>query len=65
MFEAMSAYKFNDQDGIYFVTFAVEEWVDVFTREEYKNMVLDSLWFCQTEKVLAVYAWVIHLQTIL
>lgn len=50
---------------MYFVTFALEEWVGIFTREEYKNMVLDSLKFCQTEQGLAVYAWVIHLRTIL
>ena len=64
----MSAYKFNDPDGIYFVTVTVVEWVDVFTREEYKNIILDSLRFCQTEKGLEVYAWVImsnHLHLII
>jgi REP element-mobilizing transposase RayT len=55
----MSAYKFNDPDGIYFVTFTVVEWVDVFTREEYKSIVLHSLQFCQKEKGLEIYAWVI------
>lgn len=55
----MSAYKFDDPDGLYFVTFTVVEWVDVFTRSEYCEIVLDSINFCQKEKGLEVYAWVI------
>ena len=55
----MSAYKFNDPNGLYFVTFTVVEWVDVFTRNEYRDIVLDSILHCQKEKGLEVYAWVI------
>ena len=29
-------YKFHNPDGVYFVSFAVVEWLDVFTRNEYK-----------------------------
>ncbi len=64
----MSAYKFNDPDGIYFVTFTVVEWVDVFTREEYVTILLDSLRHCQKEKGLVVHGWVImtnHLHLII
>ena len=31
-------YKVRDQEGIYFVTFAVVEWIDVFTRPIYKDL---------------------------
>ncbi len=55
----MSAYKFTDPDGLYFVTFTVIEWVDVFTRSQCVNIVLDSLRFCQSEKGLRIHAWVI------
>jgi putative transposase len=64
----MSAYKFNDPDGVYFVTFTVVEWVDVFTREDYTNIVLESLRYCESEKGLEIYAWVImsnHLHLII
>ncbi|MEQ9289303.1 MAG: transposase [Cyclobacteriaceae bacterium] len=64
----MSAYKFNDPEGIYFVTFTVVEWVDVFTRSEYKHIVLESLRYCQKEKGLEIYGWVImsnHLHLII
>ncbi|HOX81759.1 MAG TPA: transposase [Chryseolinea sp.] len=50
-------YKVRDQDKPYFITFAVESWVDVFTQQAYKDIILDSLRFCQKEKSLIVYAW--------
>lgn len=45
-------YKVRDQDSPYFITFAVVEWVDVFTRQLYRDIVLDSLRHCQKEKGL-------------
>ena len=64
----MSAYKFKDDRGIYFVTFTVIERVDVFTRKDYVSIILDSLKHYQTEKGLIIYAWVImsnHLHLII
>ena len=54
-----SSYKFHDPDGLYFVTFAVVEWVDVFTRKDYAEILLESLRFCQKEKGLVIHAWCI------
>ena len=31
--------------------------MDVFTRKEYADIVVDSLQFCQQEKGLVIYAW--------
>lgn len=52
-------YKFRDQEKLYFVSFSVVYWIDVFIRNEYKDILLDSLRFCQKEKGLEVYAWCI------
>ncbi|TVR38057.1 MAG: transposase [Cryomorphaceae bacterium] len=52
-------YKFRDQNQLYFVSFAVVYWIDVFVRNEYKDILLDSLSFCQNQKGLDVYAWCI------
>ena len=52
-------YKIFDQDKIYFVTFAVVYWVDVFTRREYRDLLIESLAYCQKEKGLEIYAWCI------
>ncbi len=52
-------YKFHNPDGIYFVSFAVEGWVDVFTRSEYKNILVENLKYCQEHKGLEIFAWCI------
>jgi len=52
-------YKFQNPEGIYFVSFAIVYWLDVFTRNEYKNIVIDSLHFCQREKGMEIFAWCI------
>ncbi|RZK56542.1 MAG: transposase [Pedobacter sp.] len=53
------AYHIKDQGAVHFVTFTVHQWVDVFTRPIYIDILLDSLTYCQKEKGLEVYAWVI------
>ncbi len=52
-------YKFRNPDGVYFVTFAVVEWVDVFTRKEYRDILIENLKYCQTNKGLEIFAWCI------
>jgi len=49
----------NHQQGIYFVTLTIVEWIDIFTRKELRLLIVDSLNFCIKEKDLIVYAWVI------
>lgn len=53
------AYKFHNPEGLYFITFTTVAWVDVFTRRDYMDIVVDSLRFCQQKKGLRLYAWVI------
>jgi REP element-mobilizing transposase RayT len=53
------AHKFDNPDGIYFVTTAAVEWVDVFTRSYYCDVVVKSLQFCIDKKGLILQAWVI------
>jgi len=52
-------YKFHDNTKLYFVTFTVVDWIDVFTRIEYTEIVYNSLRFCQQEKGLELYAYCI------
>ena len=52
-------YKIRDQDKLYFVTFTVIHWLDVFTRTEYRDIVLYSLKYCQQHKGLEVCAYCI------
>ncbi|HNW69910.1 MAG TPA: transposase [Bacteroidales bacterium] len=52
-------YKFHNPEGVYFISFAVVDWLDVFTRNEYKDIVVESLTFCQKEKGMEIFAWCI------
>lgn len=52
-------YKFHNPEGIYFISFATVYWIDVFIRPNYKDLLLESIAYCQKEKGLIVYAWVI------
>jgi len=61
-------YKFKNPEGLYFATLTVKHWVDVFTRREYKDIVVESLDFCQKNKGLEIFAWVLmsnHLHLII
>jgi putative transposase len=53
------AYRVYDQQENYYVTFTVHQWVDVFTRRVYADILLDNLRYCQAHKGLKIYAWVI------
>jgi putative transposase len=37
------AYRISDQHAPYFITLTIIDWVDIFTRKEYKDIVVDSL----------------------
>lgn len=52
-------YKFHNPEGVYFVSFAVIEWLDVFTRNEYKDILIESLEYCQAHKGMEIFAWCI------
>jgi len=50
-------YFIIDQNAVYFLTFTVTDWVDVFTRNEYKTEIVNSLNYCVSNKGLCIYAW--------
>jgi REP element-mobilizing transposase RayT len=52
-------YKFRDNENLYFISFAVINWIDVFIRNEYKYELVNSWKFCIENKGLEVYGWCI------
>ena len=44
---------------LYFTTTTVVDWMDVFTRPRYKHIIVESLEYCQANKGLDIYAWVL------
>ena len=54
-----TGYKIKDQAGVYYLTLQVVHWTDVFTRQIYRDIVIDSLKFCKENKGLDIFAFVI------
>ncbi len=52
-------YKILDNQSAYFITMTTVGWGDVFTRNNHKMVIVDSLKYCQEYKGLEIYAWVL------
>lgn len=50
-------YKFHDNQGVYFTTSTVVNWIDIFTRLDYKMVIIDSLKYNQQQKGLVIHSW--------
>ena len=55
-------YRIENQNTVYFLTFTVTDWVDVFTRLNYRNIIVESLDYCQKKKGLKLYAWCLSIK---
>ncbi len=54
-----TGYQIKQQDELYFLTFQIVDWVDIFTRPVYRDIVIDSLKYAQENKGLQVFAYVV------
>lgn len=50
-------YKFLNKEGLYFVSFATVNWIDVFVRSEYNNILVSSLKHCSANLGIEIYCW--------
>ena len=50
-------YRVENQNAVYFLTFTVTDWVDVFTRLNYRSIIVESLDYCRKNKGFKLYAW--------
>jgi len=55
----MSELRKADFDAVFFVTLTVVNWIDVFSRQEYVDLLVKNLQFCQQNKGLEIYAYVV------
>lgn len=52
-------YRITDHQSPHFLTLTVVEWIDVFSRQVYKDILLQSLRFCIQNKGLVLNAYVV------
>lgn len=55
----MSEHRKTYEGKVYFVTLTVVGWIDVFTRYEYVQELINNLKYCQKNKGLKIYTYVI------
>jgi putative transposase len=51
--------QIRNQSDLYYLTFQIVQWADLFTRQIYRDIIIESLLYCQKNKGLEVYAYVI------
>ena len=56
---ARKGYIIHNQQEIYYMTFTVVGWIDIFSRQSYRDIVIESFKYCQQKKGLNLHAYVI------
>lgn len=51
-------HKFKNPEGLYFCTLTLVGWIDLFSRDSYRQVLVESLEFCRENKDLHVHAYV-------
>ncbi len=54
-----TGYQIIDQKAPYFLTFQIVDWVDIFTRKIYKDIIIDSFKFMIENRKFQLFAYVI------
>jgi putative transposase len=55
----MGKYRILEQHGLNYLTLTIVGWIDIFSRQRYRDIVIESLKYCQEHKGLHVNAYVI------
>jgi len=66
-YEFEEGYKIRDQAATHFLTFSIMGWIDIFSRQRYRDIILESFKFCRESKKLRIGGYVImsnHIHTI-
>ncbi|HEX4877164.1 MAG TPA: transposase [Chitinophagaceae bacterium] len=66
-YDFAEGFKIRNQSGTHFLTFTVMGWIDIFSRQRYRQIILDSFQFCRQNKGLLIGGYVImtnHIHTI-
>ena len=53
------AYQIHNQSSVYFLTFQVVGWVDIFSRQCYRDLIIENLSYSRKQKGLRLHAYVI------
>lgn len=63
-----TGFLIKEQNKPHFVTLQIVNWIDLFTRDSYRKIIIENLEYCIINKGLVVYGWVLmsnHLHMII
>jgi len=63
-----NGYKIRNQQSPHFLTFQIVFWIDIFSRKEYRHIIIEAFNYCIAKKQLNVHAYVVmsnHIHCIL
>ena len=66
-YEFADGYKIRDQSATHFLTFTIAGWLDIFSRQRYRDIIIDSFQYWRVKKGLLIGGYVImtnHIHTI-
>ena len=52
-------HKFHEKEGAYFISFASVFWIDIFTRMEYFDILIEALRYCRKNKGMIIFGYCI------
>jgi len=55
----MNGHKIVNQQSLHYLTLTTVGWIDIFTRKTYREILLNSFRYCQANKGLVLYTYVI------
>lgn len=58
-YEFAEGYKIRNQGALHFLTFTIVGLIDIFSRQRYRDIILESFNFCRERKQLKVGAYVV------
>lgn len=58
-YEFSEGYKIRDQSATHFLTFSIVGWIDIFSRQRYRDIILESFAFCLEHQGLRIGAYVV------
>src|SRR5690606_16461676 len=54
-----AGYVIRDQERPHFITITVVDWIDIFTRKNYRDIIINCFGFCIKNKGMILYGYVI------
>lgn len=58
-YETTGGYKIRDQYGLFFMTFTIVDWIDLLSRQLYRDILIKNMKYCTNAKNLSIGAYVI------